>query len=171
MQTEIETRIRTRQYQSPARARSAVGRSHLSARDKRRLGELIDGWENEPSVDIVVGGLPAEKLEAELVDVATGELAMGFRGKPSRVPETRALASQPFALRLDALVRVRLTTAGIAALHAARQRICVPEDIVARGGVWQGPLWELMTALGPAYSETEPLTMASVLEVLEARTE
>lgn len=73
--SEMERKIRERTYASAGRAKAAVGRSSLSAADKKRLRALIDAWESEEITKLetcaptgtgddetpLVGGLPPDR--------------------------------------------------------------------------------------------------------------
>lgn len=212
---DIESKILARGYQSPGRARAAVTRSHLKAKEKARLGALVDGWENEGTVDHVVAGLPGELpevnealpevqgLESELVDVATGVHARSGQSGPL-TPAQRKLVDETLSYRapealssyekrlverreqelqganlpvrvpvmrinLNASVRVRLTLLGASQLHEARHQVKVPEDLLARQGVWETTLWELMAAFGPKFSMGETPIVDALIEVLDPR--
>lgn len=170
---DIEQKVQSRSYQSPSRARAALGRSGVKPKDKARIGALIDQWENEGTVDHIVAGMP-EALEAELVGAAKGERA-GFWGEqlPSQNGKGPFLALREarMLLNLDALVRVRLTVAGIARLYAVRDQVAVPDNLLERGGVWETSLWELASVLGPhlAVGTPEALIANNCIEVLDAR--
>lgn len=177
MTTVIEKKIRKRAYHSPSRARAAVSRSHLGKKDKERLGTLIDRWENEGTVDHVVAGLPAPAVEVvetvetvETVD-AGPSATLGSGQTPAAHLSTPLELSRPAVgrLSLNALVRVRLTLQGLSLLHAARDRVRVPDDILARQGVWEITLWELMSVFGSALSVGDAPIDNCLIEVLDPK--
>ena len=174
----IETRIRNRQYQSPSRARAAVSRSHLKARQKDRLTELCDVWEGESTNGATVGGPPenGEAHAAELVDPKAMRFDAG-NGGMSNAAVVEAVRRQldepeldpPFRVHLNARVRVRLTPCGVAILHGARHRVKVPEDLIDKRGVWETELWTLMSAMGPSLEVGDAPIVDNTLEVLLPR--
>lgn len=191
---DVELKIRNREYQSPSRARAALSRSHLGKKDKLRVASLIDLWENEGTVDHVVAGEPIEALESELVDVATGSRSSSrdrlrhavsayptdvstvapveldsSTGGPSAPLTSLATRSPVFRINMNAAVRVRLTLLGMSLLHAARDRVVVPDDLLQRQGVWETTLWELASALGHRLVVGEEPFEGCVLEVLDPR--
>lgn len=167
---DIERKIRERAYQSPSRARAAVSRSGWGKKEQARLSALIDAWENEGVIDHVVAGEPsaAEAHVAEVVDVEA-EPANGTSAKNGQLPGLTLMP--PLRLNLNALIRVRLTTAGVAALYAARDKVVVPADIVQSGGVWHTELWQFMAVFGPTMLMGAPdvPTVDNVIEVLDTR--
>lgn len=144
---DIEQRIRERGYQSPSRARQALARStKLSKEQKQKLGLAIQVWEEEGSLKPpVVGALPPGDAEPE-ADVPA---------RPSHAAEvvaaivsTGPTVQLPLTLNLNAFIRARLTTFGVHVLYAARGKVPVPEDLLAKGGVWETTLAHFMVAFG-----------------------
>lgn len=167
---DVKTKIEQRAYQSPGRARAAVAAANLSPREQKQLLGLITAWENEEPLETVIAGTP-EALEAELVDAAVGrdsEVAPPAKSA-NGASEMHITVLSAHSVSLNARVRVRLTAAGVAALHAARKKVLVPDDLVERRGVWETELWTLMVAFGDAlFVGGEPLTVNHEIEFLRS---
>ena len=175
---DIEKRIQTRDYVSPGRARMAVNRSRLSAGLKKRLLERVTAWEDEQSP--VVGGeppaaSPTPPPNGHAPPPAAGEGFSAAESDARTEPETVIVPKRPepvATLNLNAWVRVRFTLAGLTKLHAARERVVIPGDIVSRQGEWSGTLWELMLILasdGKLGLGDQPVA-SNLIEVLDTRT-
>lgn len=167
--TEIERKIRDRAYQSPSRARAAVSRSRLGQKAQARLVTLIDVWENEAPVDHVVAGLP-EAAPTEIVDPGD-EHSGPTNGEPAsngRSVRHLPVTAPVLRININARVRVKLTIEGVALLHGARASgVQIPDDLLARQGVWETTLWQLMAALGPKFTLGGEPIEKSVIELLE----
>lgn len=138
---DIAVKIEARAYQSPGRARAALSRSQLSASQKRKLGEAITLWENEGSLEPpVIGALPAavEERPSHVAEVVSSN---GHALPPSPI-------QLPVRLNLNAFIRARLTPYGVHVLYAARSKVPVPDDLLAKGGVWETTLAHFMIAFG-----------------------
>ena len=166
--TDIAQKIEDRSYQSPQRARAALSRSHLSAVQKRKLGEAIQRWEDEGADEPpVVGGLP-ERAEAEqeiehrrshaaeLVSphdsMAAGSDVVGdgrLIGRTSgKVTHSSGAFTLPVTVNLNAFISAKLTSYGVHVLYGARKKVPVPDDLLAQGGVWNTTLAHFMIAFG-----------------------
>jgi hypothetical protein len=154
---DIAAKIQDRAYQSPGRARAALTRSKLTPGKKRKLGEAIELWENEGSLEPpVVGALPPasaaavdphfgrEVHEGEVVDV---DRPVNTNGPASSL-RSEGPFTLPLALNLNCFIRARLTPFGVHVLYAARGKVPVPSDLLARGAVWETTLAHFMIAFG-----------------------
>lgn len=158
--TDIAARIQDRSYQSPGRARAALSRSKLTPGKKRKLGEAIELWASEGSLEPpVVGSLPPageepagngrQVHEAELVESNVVERS----GHATSNGHASSLRSEgpftlPLSLNLNCFIRARLTPFGVHILYAARGKVPVPDDLLARGAVWETTLAHFMIAFG-----------------------
>ncbi len=176
--TDVELKIKSRAYQSPGRARVAISRASLRPKEKNRLRDLVDLWENEGVVDHVVGGLPErnepEEPEAHRATPREPPLELLGESETFELPipnldRISLMKRTALGINLNAVVRVRLTMLGLAQLHDARHRVSVPEDLVQRCGVWETTLWELMAAFGPKFSLGDEPFVNGVIEVLDTR--
>jgi hypothetical protein len=183
---DIEHKILERTYQTPGRARSAIARStHMTRAERKRLGRLIDEWENAGTLDHVVAGHPSEPGEpshpaVELVD-APREPTVERKPAPllgrsvprypveDEPPERAPVLASSARIGLNALVRVQLTLYGLAILHGSRGRVSVPETLLETRGVWTTTLWDLMVALGPSVNAGDEPIVGGTIEVLDAR--
>lgn len=185
---DIEARIKQRSYQTPGRARAAIKMSpSIKGKERARLEELVDAWENEGSIDAVVGGVPA----GEFVELSAGQTLVldppaangrtypQLSGSISDPPDsgsvvhakmapvgTRALSS-PLTVSLNARVRARLTPYGVSLLYAARSKVAVPEDLMAKQGVWEVELWQFMLVMGEHLSMGDaPVTEKCLIDLI-----
>jgi hypothetical protein len=163
---DFASRIKSRIYSSPSRARAAVSRSHLTARQKVRLTELCDVWEGELTSGAVVGGPQGEPShEAEIV--AHSDVHQPPRLLPNTEPAGFEL---PVVLSLNASIRASLNAYGVSLLYAARDQVVVPATLMADKGVWTTELWSFMRVMGPVFTTGgEPVTTNNCIEVLDPR--
>lgn len=185
---DIETRIKERGYQSPGRARAAIKMAKIKGKERTRLEELIDEWEGEGVADVVVAGVPVEGSDAAARPKRNGrrhpQMSGDVSGGPNGVtilPEgtIRNGKLEPMRLlpagdgdvaivvNLNARIRARLTPYGVSLLYAARSKVAVPEDLMARQGVWETDLWQFMIVMSPYLSTgDEAVTVGSNIELL-----
>jgi hypothetical protein len=163
---DFANKIAARAYASPGRARAAVARSPFKAPVKRKLMELIAGWERNQEL-------------ADLAPVVAGELPEG--GKPDGAVEDAEVVtppdtvddrgdeslSLPLRLNLNALVRVKLTLHGMSLLYQHYKQHA-PEKVLASGGVWETELWQLCAVIAGAGMGDQPIEK-NVVEVLDPR--
>lgn len=191
----IEQRILDRSYSSPSTARAGVARSQLGAREKKRLIALADSWEQEGSAEIVIGGVSATASPSAHESNGASQMAgngagngagnakgkgkAAFERKPPVAPVSTIVAAArrkglaagsavlPLTVSLNARIRARLTVYGVARLYAARDRVAVPEDLVAHGCEWETTLFEFMSVLGPTPLSTDLEAVPTVANCIE----
>ena len=73
---------------------------------------------------------------------------------------------QRVTVNLNAIVRARLSTAGVATLHAARHTVVVPKTLIEDGCVWRTELWQFMQVFGPGLHNGGDIpTIGNVIEI------
>ena len=166
---DFASRIKARVYQSPSRARAAVSRSHLTARQKVRLTELCDVWEGELTNGATVGGPPAEgtvEPEEHQPELVAGRRHGGvhlIQLEGAMVP----VDERGPRVNLNTRVRAQLNAHGVSVLYAARRDVIIPPDLISNQGVWITQLWEFMRVMGPAFHVGEdPVTVDNAIELL-----
>lgn len=152
----IEQRILERAYSSPSTARAGVARSALKAREKARLRTLIEAWEGQSAPDVIGGAAPVEVPTLNGHTRRKGKRKNGSNGASNGAHANGAGREVilrhiplPLVLSLNARIRAKLTVYGVTRLHAARDRITVPEGFLDAGSVWETTLWEFIGVMGP----------------------
>ncbi len=166
MNDDIRTRIENRSYASPARALSAVKRSNLPPGEKRRLKGLAREWQTELDTPIVGGLPPAPSVvsPSPTVDTAGPSTPLDGADDPAELVTPRGRRR----VNLNEFVRVRFTTEGIVALHACGRTVMRSEGVVRAGGLWEGPLWQLMLVIAKSEGAGAEPIERSEFELLEA---
>lgn len=137
----VERNVTERRYQDPGRARAAIARAHISPKQRKRLLGLVDEWQNEEQPPLVAGE-PPEPTNGAAAEV--NEAAAESETSETSAPETvDSSGREPLILNPYARVRAQLTLEGLALLHQCKEHLSVPDDLVAKGGVWETSLWEL----------------------------
>jgi hypothetical protein len=77
---------------------------------------------------------------------------------------------EPITVNLNARVRARLTPYGVSLLYAARSKVAVPDDLMAKQGVWETVLWQFLLVVGDHLTMGDAaITEGSNIELLSLR--